>query len=274
MGRKKTEVQPYDFTDFVHTHESIVRAKYQTDGDIVNSIRGHKTIDGSLEYYVDMAVKRLDQNPTSFSLKKDCYRWVRNQVLEVVYRQNCVQERADLDAKFAEWFASREDAQEVWKKFVCKNPHDGYAVTLHDYSGATYSDSPWYKRSGAKTLTDIENAPVDYHMWESFIADYRVVQYIELARAPSYEVGDLIMLRAPYVGNHRHDPMYGQDVTIPRLGTIVEYKNELYRGGRRSNSRGNRNVNVLWMHTSDIRKIGEKYVKLECRKGRNVKVVK
>lgn len=272
MGRKKNEVQPYDFSDFEFTREDVVRSKYHKDGDIINAIR--TSYNASNDYYVKSALEKYDADPATFTFKKTLYRWVRTAVISHAYENHCGTERADLEKRFAEWFKSREDAQEVWKHYI-PTPPDGRTLTIRNEQGAIYSNATWYLRNGqGKPLADIVDGPPDYASWVSFLADYDVSQHIELARSPCYEVGDLILLRAPFVGNYRHDPMYGQDVTIPRLGTIMEYKEELYRGGRRGNKRGNRSVNVLWMNTSDIRKIGEKFIKLECRKGRNVKVVK
>ena len=274
MGRKKQEVQKYHFNDFVSSPEDVVRAKYPTDGDIVNAVRNIKDGHGNTDYYVGLAIQRYDASPTTFSFRKDTYRWVRKGIIETAYKQFCVQERADLDKRFAEWFNSREDAKEIWSHFIPNTPNNE-TISVHTYDGVYYSNSTWAMRNNtAQPLSAIAAAPPDYNAWDEFINDWQVAKYVELQREPSYEIGDLILLRAPFVGNYRHDPMYGQDVSVPRLGTIVEYKDELYRGGRRANSKGNRNVNVLWMNTSDIRKIGEKYIKLECRKGRNVKVVK
>ena len=256
MARKFSKIQPFDFSDFSCDPHKLVLEKYPTDADILTRLQfidAHKAHD---DYYMKRNIGFLKQGD-KFSLFN---KWTKSNILNTMWKFEDTLQQQEI-ARFRAWYSSREDAQQTWKECF----KDMYG--MHSWSGY-YNNGTYSPQEARDDWAKLETAgPMDPMMWENFLANYSTKSYIELHRNPKYEIGDLVLLRKAYVGNWKYDPDSETDKDIPRLGTIMGYKDET--GGKRGSGtgKGSRSVNVLWMNKNDIVSVMEKTIKLECRKG-------
>lgn len=167
-------------------------------------------------------------------------------------------EFVDLNNRFMAEYESREDLQEIYKD-AAKNTWWWY-----DTHGKSHN------RNDAETRGWVDK-PATYMMFRQVIRRGHVGEKIELARETPYQEGDLVLLRLPYVGHKRIDPMYidpwseegqaGQttpDRSMLRLGTVVSVteKTAGWRSGK-----GTKIIQLIWIGKEDVVDVEEKYIK-------------
>lgn len=153
----------------------------------------------------------------------------------------------ELDKEFLAWYASRPDIQEVYK--------------------VAAPDQYWWHNPGGNGYTSAEeakergwcDAPPN---WQSFLRvwhGHAAHKYRELNRDIIYDIGDMVQIRAPFVGSWRHDPMYSTDRATARIGTVVEHEEALDRKSR--GGKGSRLINVLWLNNGETKAVPERVIK-------------
>jgi hypothetical protein len=159
---------------------------------------------------------------------------------------------AELDAKFFTWYDSRADIQELYTKIasVC-----GW---LYDKNGK------YYNTEDVKTH-NWNARPESWKMFYSVMNSWEGQRIKELERDVVYDLGDLVVLRKPFVGSYRHDPCYGKvDKETERVGTVMEHTEKIHsrsRGGK-----GSRMINVLWISTGETKLVPERVIKIHKTK--------
>lgn len=163
------------------------------------------------------------------------------------------------DEQFLAWYDATPDAQELYQ----------YAV----------KDTSWFYDENGSQIRDVsqiqalKQRPDRLSIFTYHSQGWRADQYRELNRERIYEEGDIILLRTPYIGNYRYDPHYNNAAytsETPRYGTVVKATGDKIVSGRRG--RGSRAISVIWFEKDGgIQTIGEKYIKLESRKGRTAR---
>ena len=256
MARKKAAIQPFDFSDFFCDTDKLTLDKYKTDADILARLEFIDKNKEHGEYYLKRNIQFMKNGDTFQSFNK----WTKRNILQVLWKyEDTLQQQETV--RFREWYDKREDAQQAWRE--CWSSMYG----LHSWQGY-FNNGTYSAQETRDEWAKLETAgPSDPCMWDAFLCNYAVKSYVELHRNPKYEIGDLVLLRKAYVSNWRYDPDTELDVAVPRLGTIMGYKDET--GGKRksSSSAGSRTVSVLWLGKNDIIDVMEKTIKLECRKG-------
>ena len=152
-----------------------------------------------------------------------------------------------LNADFFSWYDSREDIREMYQKVASETSwlynSDGNYVSKED---------PGYE--------GMVKRPETYRMFQSVMNSWHGTQFRELNRDVVYDVGDMVMLRTPFVGNWNYDPAYGESLgDAARIGTVLEHKEKLNRRSR--GGRGSRMINVLWLFNGKQVEVPERVIK-------------
>ena len=256
MGRTKSKIQPFDFSDFTCDTDKLVLTKYATDADILARLDFIDANKEHGEYYLKRNAQFMRNGSTFQSFNK----WTKRNILSLIWRYEDTLQKQET-VRFREWYDKREDAQQTWRECF----KDLYG--MHSWQGY-HNNGTYSPESVREEWAKLEAAgPIDPAMWENFISNHSVRSYVELHRNPKYEIGDLVLLRKAYVGNWRYDPDSETDASVPRYGTIMGYKEETGGKRARSNSVGSRSVSVMWIGKQDIIDVMEKTIKLESRKG-------
>lgn len=153
----------------------------------------------------------------------------------------------EVQNKFFEWYDSREDIRELYTNIANISywfyDKQGQHMTNETAKSAGYMDRPdsWY-------------------MFDRIINSWEGNRYRELNRDVVYDVGDLVVVRKPFVGNYLHDPCYGKvDTDTERVGTVAQHTENLYRRSR--GGKGSRMINVIWINTGETKAVPERILK-------------
>lgn len=173
------------------------------------------------------------------------------------------EEFASVETRFREEYNSREDLQELYKTCV----KDRY--WLHTKDGKTL-------RQGEPEYIAAQECPDSYRMFMEVYNDTSARRMREVSRETPYLEGDLVLLRAPYVGHRDHDPYWVSpyspegiagattpDRSTPRIATVIGVTDEVSRSWRPT--KGSKIIKVIWMGKEDISNVEEKYIKWHMR---------
>ena len=186
----------------------------------------------------------------------------QNYLLRLIH--DTLPEYKTYEQKFIEWYDVREDIQEVYK-YSMSSP--SYVYVIHPVTNE-------YVSKGAEGWdTSWESRPADARMFWKMTNDWNVRKFMAVNRDTPFEEGDLVVLRKGNVGNWRYDPYYDgsntPDKTTDRIGTVMQMTNEVHRRSRAG--KGSRQINVLWIGSSEIKGVPERILKLHERKSRKRK---
>jgi hypothetical protein len=158
---------------------------------------------------------------------------------------------------FFVWYNSRADMQELY--------HFGMANTWYVPVGGI-----WLYKDAEGWDKNWEKAPASAEMFFRVVNDYSCKQFREIKRPQVFEEGELVVLRAPFVGDWRNDPYYEgsktPDGTNLRIGTVMANTDKINNRSRAG--KGSRNINVLWIGNAEPTVIPERMIKHHERKRR------
>jgi len=174
-------------------------------------------------------------------------------------------------AKFVEWYDANPVAQEVYthcakSAYSFRDTNNKY-VNGHRYS---YGGIDTVEKDIEKLREAYRAHPLNAFNFEVHAYSQEGRQYAESHREQKFQEGDIVVLRAPFVGNHRYDPHYRNAEMKPedlRYGTVMLADTDKFnyrsRGGK-----GSRLINVMWMGTEDAETVAlpERCLKWESRK--------
>lgn len=151
--------------------------------------------------------------------------------------------------KFFDWYDNRPDMQEMYGACTGNNWwfYDNYGNHKNRDEGIALG---WDKR------------PPNVEMFERVANSWEGSKYRELKRDVVFEVGDQVVLRKPFIGTYRYDPIYYSqevDKTADRIGMVVQQKEEISRRSR--GGKGSRMINVLWLNTGETKALPERCIK-------------
>lgn len=171
-------------------------------------------------------------------------------------------EYAEHKENFFAWYNNRPDMAELYR----------YGMSKAWYIPA---DGHWVYKGGEGWNTAWESAPANAEMFFRAATDYAGREFRELRRPTVYNEGDLVVLRAPFVGSWQHDPYYEgsktPDATNLRIGTVMAHTEKF--GHRSRAGKGSRQISVLWIGSAEPKLIPERMIKSHERKRRAKKKV-
>jgi hypothetical protein len=151
--------------------------------------------------------------------------------------------------KFFDWYDSRPDMQDMYASCTT-NSWWFYDIHGNHKSKEEAAALGWDKR------------PNTVEAFERVANGWEGSKYRELKRDIVFDVGDQVVLRKPFVGTYRYDPIYYSqeaDKTADRIGMVVQHKEEISRRSR--GGKGSRMINVLWLNTGETKTIPERCIK-------------
>jgi hypothetical protein len=252
MARTK-KVSKFDFSGMPHLYcpqDSIdlPREELVKEVDtVLNDMRANN------EYVSNYMVGYLDQLKVD-ELSKNAYlvTWAKR----TLWGAKNSRFQKEYNERFMKWYPTHEGAQELYKACVSSrwwwSDGDGKNITVDDAKAQGRFDAP-------------------RDVWD-FISVYdsrEGREYVETNREQVFEVGDVVVLRKPYVGSYDYDPHYrNEDMTRDdkRYGTIMEEGTGEF--ATRYHGKGSRSISVLWFGKSSVVTVPEKILKFESRKGR------
>lgn len=254
MARKK-KIGKFDFTSMPHLRDpkqSIELSNVEMADLIEGKIKLAVTAGTYVSTYTTTYAKQLRDIKTTNDSE-----WVVNWGKRQLWNEDGMSQfKDDYNKKFHAWYATNEGAQEVYKACT-KEKYWWYNI---DGTSCTQEDAKAQGRF---------DAPVSYVDFINIIESYEGKQYIETNREQVFEVGDLVVLRTPYVGSYDYDPQYRNSSitrTDKRYGTVMEEGTGDI--ALRWASKGSRAISVLWFGKSEVVTVPEKVIKFESRKGR------
>ena len=175
------------------------------------------------------------------------------------------------NTKFVEWYDGNTVAQELYKHVAKKawSFRDKYDKYVNCNYNSYYGQKPAIKAE-AEQVEKYRDHPCNVLNFAQVASSQEGRQYAETNREQKYAEGDIVVLRAPFVGNHRYDPhwrnseMKAEDL---RYGTVMLADTSKFnyrsRGGK-----GSRLINVMWMGTESVEtvEVPERCLKWESRK--------
>lgn len=184
----------------------------------------------------------------------------REYLVRLCYRLS--PEYAKHDADFWAWYNGRPDMHEVYQ----------YGMQNANYA-MNPANGEWVYKDGKDWDKSWETTPANSEMFFRVTGDYNVRRFREVNRDPVFSEGDLVHLRAAFIGRRDYDPLYGTidrygtpDASVMRLGTVMQLTTEINRYSR--GGKGSRNVNVLWFGTTEPMMVPERIIKHHERKRR------
>ena len=164
---------------------------------------------------------------------------------------------------FFAWYNARPDMSELYQ----------YGITQAWYLQHPVTGDWTYKDNDKDWDKAWDTAPATPDMFWRVVSDYNTRRFREVSRDPVYNEGDLVTLRAPFIGRWGYDPYVGTnpdgstpDAATPRVGTVMQLTTEINRNSR--GGKGSRNINILWLGTTEIKPVPERVVKWHERKRR------
>lgn len=153
----------------------------------------------------------------------------------------------DFEQKFFAWYDSREDIQELYTE-IAKISYWFYNKQGQHLSSQEAKDGGFHDR------------PDGWFMFDRIVSSWEGNRLRELKRDVVYDVGDLVVVRKPFVGSYLHDPCYGKvDVDTDRIGTVAENTEKIYNRSR--GGKGSRLINVIWINTGETKAVPERIIK-------------
>lgn len=168
-------------------------------------------------------------------------------------------------AKFVEWYDANVPAQELYKA-VAPNAWS-FRDTKNGYINGSRFNSSEEDKNAVKSYREHPHNAFNF-LNVAYGEEGR--KYAESHREQKFQEGDIVVLRQPFVGNHRYDPHWrNNDMKADdlRYGTVMladtDKFNRRSRGGK-----GSRLINVMWMGTEDAETVAvpERCLKWESRK--------
>lgn len=173
--------------------------------------------------------------------------------------------------KFVAWYDGNTVAQELYKHIAKKawsfrDNCDRYVNCNYNRYYGQGTEAEAAKEAAEK----YRDHPLNAFNFALLAYSQEGRQYAEINREQKYAEGDIVVLRAPFVGNHRYDPhwrnseMKAEDL---RYGTVMLADTSKFnyrsRGGK-----GSRLINVMWMGTESVEtvEVPERCLKWESRK--------
>lgn len=202
------------------------------------------------------------------------YSWPISQMLEKGFiATNWFNE---MNEAFLAEYDSREDLQELYKKF-----YDGTNWITDRYENS-FSVNHYYRNTELITNEEVRalrekysERPESFIMWNSVVDRAEVRKFIEIQRETPYQPGDLVKLRAAFIGRDGYDPLFVSnydvyargmsptpDKSVDRIGTLMAITNDM-KGWR--GSKGSKVIEVMWIGQENTSFIPERAVKWEER---------
>jgi hypothetical protein len=252
MARTK-KVHKFDFSGMANLHDPVnsIELTIPEMAKAAEDLIAKQLAAG--EYVGSYSAGYINALKTTPNLKDNewCVKWAKRFLFQYDHAY-----RAAYDAKFAAWYASHEGAQEVYKAVA---PNKWWWTNLDG------SSSPLHEAKEQGRF----DAPASYVDFTAVIESTEGRTYIETNREQVFEVGDLVVLRTPFVGSYDYDPHYRNETMTradKRYGTVMEEGTGDIAG--RWASKGSRAISVLWFGKSEVVTMPEKVLKFESRKGR------
>jgi hypothetical protein len=152
----------------------------------------------------------------------------------------------ELDNKFFLWYDSRPDMQEMYKSCT-PNLWWFYDRYGQHHTPEVAKANGWHDR------------PQTWQMFKNIANSGEAVKFRELNREIKYDIGDMVQLRTPFVFSWDYDPCRDLAKEIPRVGTVVEHKDQISRHSR--GGHGSRLINVLWLTSGETKALPERTIK-------------
>lgn len=180
----------------------------------------------------------------------------------------------NMNRAFLAEYDSREDLQEIYKKFF----GDMYCVD-DQWGNRHWINANHYNidaEAGAQRQDFIKansDRPTSYLMYVQVVETNAAKRFIEENRETPYEVGDLVKLRDPFVGHCDWDPQWVSayeahrtgvgtpDKSTPRIGTVFSISNVVNWHG----TKGSKQIEIQWFGKDGTVRIPENKLKWECR---------
>ena len=174
-------------------------------------------------------------------------------------------EFSELNKQFFDEYDSRADLQELYKEVS----NEGYY--FYDRFGNYFTKD---SEDGKKFI----ERPDNFMMYRDVIKGSATAgKKMELARETPYQEGDLVLLRDPFIGDRRRDPLYsnewddvtGQRIPTPgpevqRIGTVIAVTD---RVDRYRTTKGSKIIQLIWNCKAEptLSNVEEKYIKWHMR---------
>lgn len=178
----------------------------------------------------------------------------------------------EMNNDFLAEYDSREDLQEVYKKFYPESygVSDRYGMQYWSNDGSFRNEYTAVKKTRQQIDDLYRNRPDSYLMFMEVVSGHNARTFIEINRPTPYEPGDIVKLRDPYIDHCDHDPLWqsryavargatpAPDKSVERLATVMKVTDRVdgWRG-----SKGNKVLEVLWFGKTETSFVREKVVK-------------
>ena len=267
MARPK-KIDPFDFKSTfpnLGNAHAVLKEKYSEDelyAKAAEFIKQDRLKNPGSHYWLWPKIEAVTNGTADRTAAINAYDW--SSLLEVIIHNGdpAIEEH---HAKFVEWYDANTVAQELYKAVApnawsFRDEKNGY-VNGHHYISAG---------NDANHAKPYREHPRNAFNFANIAYGEEGRKYAESHREQKFQEGDIVVLRAPFVGNHRYDPHWrNNDMKTDdlRYGTVMladtDKFNRRSRGGK-----GSRLINVMWMGTEDAETVAvpERCLKWESRK--------